>query len=116
MEREAEHGVQRAFAHLRALQQRLHAAPATSSAARPTALRSGATAQHASPAAEASLLRLHRERLQAERTGGVRERGAPIFWNRDKEMGMRRQKTDKQIAGELRGASDLTSRFAMAGS
>ena len=116
MEREAEHGVQKAFAHLRALQQRLHAAPATSSAARPTALRPTATTQPVSSAAEVSLLELHREQLKAEQASGVRERGAPIFWDREKEMGMRRQKTDKQISGELRGASDLTSRFAMAGS
>ena len=110
-ERDAEKAVEKALALLRSVQQRVHNPPTSSSFA-PSVARTTAASSTAS-SAEPSLLEVHRQRLAAEQSNVVRERGAPIMWDREKEMGMRRHKTDTQIAGELRGASNLSSRFAM---
>ena len=116
-EREAEKQVEKALAHLRAVQQRLHNKAVTASAhsSDVSAGRTSAAVSSVS-SAELSLLNLHQQRLKAEQSSVARERGAPLFWDRDKEMGMRRQKTDQQIGSELRGATQLNSRFALSGS
>ena len=115
MEREAERAVEKALTHLRGLQHRLHNKPADSTTPSSVAstVRTSIAATSSAVSAEPSLLELHQQRLKAEQSNAVRERGAPIFWDRDKEMGMRRHKTDKQIVGEMRGATELNSRFAM---
>ena len=63
-----------------------------------------------------SLVELHQRAVQAERErvggGSAVSRVGPIFWDRDKEMGMRRQKTQTQITAEMRGARGLLDRFA----
>ena len=62
-----------------------------------------------------SLVELHQRvaQLQSDRgegrVGGV---VGPIFWDREKEMGMRRHKTQTQITAEMRGAQSLLDRFA----
>ena len=112
VEREAERGVEKALAHLRVVQQRLHSKP-TDTRPATSAAASSVAAVSSSSSAEPSLLELHQQRLNAEQSKSVRERGAPILWDREKEMGMRRHKTNQQIAGELRSANDLSSRFAM---
>lgn len=111
MEREAEKVVEKALTQLRSVQHRVHNT-STHTSVNTLTPRTSAPPAHSS-ATEPSLLELHRERLKAAQSNVVRERGAPIMWDREKEMGMRRHKTDKQISGELRGAGDLSSRFAM---
>ena len=130
MEREAEKAVEKALAHLRAVHHRVHNKPAASASDTTPAHTSTASAPASS--AKPSLLELHQQRLKDAQSSVVHERGAPIFWDREKEMGMRRHKTfiltdftlfyadntdktDQQIRGEMRGATELSSRFAMAG-
>ena len=64
--------------------------------------------------AEPSLLSLHQQAMQGSGRGGgsAVSRVGPIFWDREKEMGMRRQKTSQQITAELKGAAALNDRFA----
>ena len=115
VERDAEKTVEKALAHLRAVQQRVHSPAAASVSSDTVGARTTAAVSSSASTAAPSLLELHQERLRAAQSSVTRKVvGEPIFWDREKEMGMRRHKTDKQIAGELRGANELSSRFAMA--
>jgi len=115
MEREAEKSVEKALAHLRAVQQRLHNKPTAPSSYDAPLVRTAAVVSSAS-SAEPSLLELHQQRVKAEQSKvHTASRLNPIMWDREKEMGMRRHKTDTQIASEMRGAADLSSRFAVSG-
>lgn len=106
------HSTQREDSDLSAAQQRANASAA---AAQLDEERRTAAREAAAAASGPSLLELHQQH-QANQASAKRERGAPIFWDREKEMGLRRQKNAGAIQQEIRSASGLNARFQMSGS
>ena len=122
-EREADKAVQRAM-RVREDAERARlggkhsaSAPLSSLAAFSSSLPSSSASPTSS---DPSLLSLHQRSLQtaaaAKPPSTATDRVGPIFWDREKEMGMRRQKTSEQIAAEMRRATQLSDRFASSSS
>ena len=68
--------------------------------------------------AEPSLLQLHQRSLDASAASraatAAAARGGPVFWDRDKDMGMRRQRSSAAVRAEVAAAApQLSSRFHM---
>ena len=68
--------------------------------------------------AEPSLLQLHQRSLDASAASraaaAAAARGGPVFWDRDKDMGMRRQRSSAAVRAEVAAAApELSSRFHM---